>query len=142
MKGRALISVADKAGVADFARALVSRGYEVVSSGGTAKLLDEAGVPARRVSEVTGSPEILGGRVKTLHPRIHGGILARRNRRRTLSSACRLCLHVPSVFLRKSQRRATRCCQPADALDDELTDRTRSRVALRSCDQRRGGATA
>ncbi len=76
---RALISVADKAGIADFARALASRGYEVVSSGGTAKLLDEAGVPVRRVSEVTGSPEILGGRVKTLHPRIHGGILARRH---------------------------------------------------------------
>ena len=80
VKGRrALISVADKAGVADFARELASRGYEVVSSGGTAKLLDEAGVPVRRVSEVTGSPEILGGRVKTLHPRIHGGILARRH---------------------------------------------------------------
>jgi phosphoribosylaminoimidazolecarboxamide formyltransferase/IMP cyclohydrolase len=76
---RALISVADKAGVADFARELASRGYEVVSSGGTSKLLDEAGVPVRRVSEVTGSPEILGGRVKTLHPRIHGGILARRH---------------------------------------------------------------
>ncbi len=76
---RALVSVADKAGVADFARALHTRRYEVVSSGGTAKLLADAGVPVRRVSEVTGSPEILGGRVKTLHPRIHGGILARRN---------------------------------------------------------------
>ncbi len=76
---RALISVADKTGVADFARELASRGFEIVSSGGTAKLLGEAGVPVRRVSEVTGSPEILGGRVKTLHPRIHGGILARRN---------------------------------------------------------------
>ncbi len=75
---RALISVADKAGVTDFARDLSSRGYEIVSSGGTAKLLAETSVPVRRVSEVTGSPEILGGRVKTLHPRIHGGILARR----------------------------------------------------------------
>ena len=75
---RALISVADKAGVADFARELSSRGYGIVSSGGTAKLLADASVPVRRVSEVTGSPEILGGRVKTLHPRIHGGILARR----------------------------------------------------------------
>jgi len=80
MQGRrALISVADKTGVADFARELVSRGFEIVSSGGTSKLLDEAGVPVRPVSKVTGSPEILGGRVKTLHPRIHGGILARRN---------------------------------------------------------------
>ena len=76
---RALVSVAEKRGVADFARELSSRGYEVISSGGTAKLLDEAGIPVRRVSEVTGSPEILGGRVKTLHPRIHGGILARRH---------------------------------------------------------------
>jgi phosphoribosylaminoimidazolecarboxamide formyltransferase/IMP cyclohydrolase len=76
---RALISVADKTDVADFARELASRGFEIVSSGGTSKLLGEAGVPVRRVSEVTGSPEILGGRVKTLHPRIHGGILARRN---------------------------------------------------------------
>ncbi len=76
---RALISVADKTGVADFARELASRGFEIVSSGGTSKLLDEAGVLVRPVSKVTGSPEILGGRVKTLHPRIHGGILARRN---------------------------------------------------------------
>ena len=76
---RALISVADKTGVADFARELASRGFEIVSSGGTSKLLGEAGVSVQRVSEVTGSPEILGGRVKTLHPRIHGGILARRN---------------------------------------------------------------
>jgi phosphoribosylaminoimidazolecarboxamide formyltransferase/IMP cyclohydrolase len=77
---RALISVADKRGVADFARILAGHGYEVVSSGGTAKLLEQEGVAVRRVSDVTGSPEILGGRVKTLHPRIHGGILARRNR--------------------------------------------------------------
>ncbi len=76
---RALISVADKAGVTELARELVSRQYEVVSSGGTAKLLAEASIPVRPVSEVTGSPEILGGRVKTLHPRIHGGILARRH---------------------------------------------------------------
>jgi phosphoribosylaminoimidazolecarboxamide formyltransferase/IMP cyclohydrolase len=76
---RALISVADKRGVADFARTLAGHGYEVVSSGGTAKLLEQEGIAVRRVSDVTGSPEILGGRVKTLHPRIHGGILARRN---------------------------------------------------------------
>jgi phosphoribosylaminoimidazolecarboxamide formyltransferase/IMP cyclohydrolase len=76
---RALISVAHKAGVTEFARELSSRGFEIVSSGGTAKLLAGASVPVRRVSEVTGSPEILGGRVKTLHPRIHGGILARRH---------------------------------------------------------------
>jgi phosphoribosylaminoimidazolecarboxamide formyltransferase/IMP cyclohydrolase len=78
LKKRALLSVADKSGIVELARGLESRGYEIVSSGGTAKLLEDEGVPVRRVSEVTGSPEILGGRVKTLHPRIHGGILARR----------------------------------------------------------------
>lgn len=76
---RALVSVADKTGIADLARGLVERGYELVSSGGTAKLLSDSGIAVRKVSDVTGSPEILGGRVKTLHPRIHGGILARRN---------------------------------------------------------------
>jgi phosphoribosylaminoimidazolecarboxamide formyltransferase/IMP cyclohydrolase len=75
---RALLSVADKSGIVDLARGLESRGFELVSSGGTAKLLRDEGVAVRAVSEVTGSPEILGGRVKTLHPRIHGGILARR----------------------------------------------------------------
>jgi phosphoribosylaminoimidazolecarboxamide formyltransferase/IMP cyclohydrolase len=76
---RALVSVWDKTGVAEFARGLAALGWELVSSGGTADLLEEAGVEVRRVEEVTGSPEMLGGRVKTLHPRIHAGILARRD---------------------------------------------------------------
>src|SRR5690625_1889050 len=75
---RALVSVSDKAGVADFARGLVACGVEIVSTGGTAKLLSDAGVAVREVSDVTGVAEMLGGRVKTLHPAIHGGILARR----------------------------------------------------------------
>jgi phosphoribosylaminoimidazolecarboxamide formyltransferase/IMP cyclohydrolase len=74
---RALISVADKTGLVSFVERLVEVGYEIVSSGGTASALEEAGIEVTRVSEVTGSPEILGGRVKTLHPKIHGGILAR-----------------------------------------------------------------
>jgi phosphoribosylaminoimidazolecarboxamide formyltransferase/IMP cyclohydrolase len=73
---RALISVSDKSGLVPFARSLHEAGVELVSSGGTAAAIDEAGLPVRRVAEVTGAPEILGGRVKTLHPRIHGGILA------------------------------------------------------------------
>ncbi|MBV8162328.1 MAG: bifunctional phosphoribosylaminoimidazolecarboxamide formyltransferase/IMP cyclohydrolase [Acidimicrobiia bacterium] len=77
---RALISVHDKAGVVDLARGLADLGWEIVSSGGTAKALGEAGVPVTAVEEVTGSPEMLGGRVKTLHPRIHGGILADRSK--------------------------------------------------------------
>jgi phosphoribosylaminoimidazolecarboxamide formyltransferase / IMP cyclohydrolase len=76
---RALISVHDKTGIVAFAQALTALGVEIVSTGGTAKLLREAGVPVRDVAEVTGFAEMLDGRVKTLHPRIHGGILARRD---------------------------------------------------------------
>src|SRR5215213_3555284 len=76
MKRRALISVSDKRGVAAFARKLSGLGFEILSTGGTARALEEARVPVVPVSEVTGVPEMLGGRVKTLHPRIHGGILA------------------------------------------------------------------
>jgi phosphoribosylaminoimidazolecarboxamide formyltransferase/IMP cyclohydrolase len=76
---RALVSVHDKTGVVDFARALAQLGVELLSTGGTARLLRDAGVPVRDVAEVTGFPEMLDGRVKTLHPRIHGGILARRD---------------------------------------------------------------
>jgi phosphoribosylaminoimidazolecarboxamide formyltransferase / IMP cyclohydrolase len=76
MKRRALVSVSDKRGVEDFARRLSGMGFEIISTGGTARALTEAGVKVVPVSEVTGAPEILGGRVKTLHPKIHGGILA------------------------------------------------------------------
>ncbi|HEX9181970.1 MAG TPA: bifunctional phosphoribosylaminoimidazolecarboxamide formyltransferase/IMP cyclohydrolase [Burkholderiales bacterium] len=75
---RALISVSDKSGVAEFARALSALGVQILSTGGTAKLLEKEGVPVTEVSAHTGFPEMLDGRVKTLHPRIHGGILARR----------------------------------------------------------------
>lgn len=75
----ALLSTSNKTGLVEFARSLVTDfGFEVISSGGTAKVLATAGLPVTKVSDYTGSPEILGGRVKTLHPRIHGGILARR----------------------------------------------------------------
>jgi phosphoribosylaminoimidazolecarboxamide formyltransferase / IMP cyclohydrolase len=77
---RALIAVADKSGVIDFARSLVAKGVEVISTGNTAKALQEARVPVTPVSDVTGFPEMLEGRVKTLHPRIHGGILADRRK--------------------------------------------------------------
>lgn len=76
---KALISVYDKAGIVDFARSLQQIGIEIVSTGGTYSLLKEGGISVKQVSEITGSPEILGGRVKTLHPVIHGGILAKRN---------------------------------------------------------------
>ena len=76
---RALISVSDKAGIVEFARALHELGIEVLSTGGTARRLGDAGVPVVEVSSYTGSPEMMDGRVKTLHPRIHGGLLARRD---------------------------------------------------------------
>ncbi|HLK10850.1 MAG TPA: bifunctional phosphoribosylaminoimidazolecarboxamide formyltransferase/IMP cyclohydrolase [Candidatus Binatia bacterium] len=76
---RALISVSDKRGVVELARALVERDVDILSTGGTAKLLDEAGISVRQVSDWTGFPEMLDGRVKTLHPKIHGGLLGRRD---------------------------------------------------------------
>lgn len=75
---RALLSVSDKSGIETLARALHEQGVEILSTGGTAKLLSNAGIPVKEVSAHTGSPEIMDGRVKTLHPKIHGGILARR----------------------------------------------------------------
>src|SRR5690349_14590710 len=76
---RALISVSDKTGVVDIAKGLAALGAEILSTGGTAKTLREAGVPVTDVAAYTGSPEILDGRVKTLHPKIHGGLLGRRS---------------------------------------------------------------
>ena len=77
---RALLSVHDKTGLVDLARGLADLGWELVSSGGTSRALTDAGVPCTEVEQVTASPEMLGGRVKTLHPRIHGGILADRSK--------------------------------------------------------------
>src|SRR5690606_37010012 len=77
---RALLSVSDKTGLAELARGLASRGFDLVSTGGTARLLQDAGLPVVPVADVTGFPEMMDGRVKTLHPMVHGGILARRSR--------------------------------------------------------------
>src|SRR6202165_6005153 len=76
---RALISVFDKTGIVDFAKRLAALRIEILSTGGTSKLLREVGVTVRDVSDFTGWPEMLGGRVKTLHPKVHGGLLFRRN---------------------------------------------------------------
>src|SRR5437899_7024370 len=76
---RALLSVSDKTGLIDLARVLVDLKVELISTGGTHKALSEAGLPVKDISDVTGFPEILDGRVKTLHPRVHGGILAIRD---------------------------------------------------------------
>ena len=76
---RALISVSDKTGIAEVGRALAARNVEVLSTGGTAKVLRDAGITVKDVAEWTGFPEMLDGRVKTLHPKVHGGLLGRRD---------------------------------------------------------------
>ena len=76
---RALISVSDKTGIIDFAKNLSALGVEILSTGGTAKLFRDHSIPVIEVSDYTGFPEMLDGRVKTLHPKVHGGILGRRD---------------------------------------------------------------
>src|SRR5437660_12115808 len=83
---RALLSVSDKTGVVDLGRGVAARGFELVSTGGTARALADAGLAVTSVSTLTGSSEMLDGRVKTLHPALHGGILARRDRPDDLSA--------------------------------------------------------
>ena len=77
---RAILSVTDKTGLADFAKKLAGMGVELISTGGTAKLLRDSGISVKDISEITGFPEMLDGRVKTLHPKVHGGLLALRDK--------------------------------------------------------------
>ncbi|CMW14756.1 bifunctional phosphoribosylaminoimidazolecarboxamide formyltransferase/IMP cyclohydrolase [Streptococcus pneumoniae] len=79
MTKRVLISVSDKAGIVEFAQELKKLGWEIISTGGTKVALDNAGVDTIAIDDVTGFPEMMDGRVKTLHPNIHGGLLARRD---------------------------------------------------------------
>ena len=83
---RALISVSDKLGLVDFARGLVGHGVELFASGGTRKHLEQAGLKVREISAYTGFPEMMDGRIKTLHPKVHGGILCRHDRPDDLAS--------------------------------------------------------
>src|SRR5215467_2185851 len=87
---RALLSVSNKFGLAELGRALTARGFDLLSTGGTARTLTEAGLPVINVSAVTGFPEMMDGRVKTLHPHIHGGILARRSHAEDMHALARL----------------------------------------------------
>ncbi len=120
---RALLSVSDKTGVTDLARGLVERGFELVSTGGTARTLAEAGLPVTNVSEVTGFPEMMDGRVKTLHPALHGGILARRERADDLSALKSMGIDLVDVvvvnlypFVKAASNPAT----PFDSLVEEI----------------------
>lgn len=120
---RALISVFDKSGVVDFARVLAARGYDIISTGGTARVLQAADVRVTSVSEMTGVPEMLDGRVKTLHPAVHGGILARRNRSEDLIALARHgigLIDVVAVNLYPFVQAAANPATPFDALVEEI----------------------
>jgi phosphoribosylaminoimidazolecarboxamide formyltransferase/IMP cyclohydrolase len=120
---RALISVSDKTGLLEFARGLSARGFELVSTGGTAKALQQAGLPVISVSDVTGFPEMMDGRVKTLHPLVHGGILARRARPDDLASAAAhniTLIDLVVVNLYPFVKAASNPDTPFDALVEEI----------------------
>jgi phosphoribosylaminoimidazolecarboxamide formyltransferase/IMP cyclohydrolase len=120
---RALLSVSDKAGAIDFARGLQARGFDLVSTGGTARVLEQAGLPVVSVSAVTGFPEMMDGRVKTLHPKVHGGILARRAQAEDVDAAARhgiTMIDLVAVNLYPFARAAADPATPFDALVEEI----------------------
>ena len=120
---RALLSVSNKNGLVEFARGLSGRGFELVSTGGTARAIAAAGLPVTNVSDVTGFPEMMEGRVKTLHPLVHGGILARRDQPGHLASAAEHgigLIDVVAVNLYPFARAAADPDTPFDALVEEI----------------------
>ena len=120
---RALLSVSDKTGIVDFARGLAARGFELVSTGGTARTLADAGLSVISVSDLTGFPEMMDGRVKTLHPALHGGILARRDRPDDLSALERHGIGLVDlvvVNLYPFVKAASNPATPFDALVEEI----------------------
>src|SRR5215475_99693 len=120
---RALLSVSDKTGLVDLGRGLVARGFELVSTGGTARALADAGLPVTSVSAITGFPEMMDGRVKTLHPALHGGILARRDRPDDLDALARHgigLVDVVVVNLYPFVKAASNPATPFDALVEEI----------------------
>ena len=126
---RALLSVSDKTGLVEFARRLHGAGGELVASGGTAAPIAGAGVPVRQVEDVTGFPEILGGRVKTLHPAIHGGILARRTPQHLDELAAHNIAPIDLVVVNLYPFQADRCSAQRDAGHGRRGDRHRRRCA-------------
>src|SRR5258705_2123149 len=120
---RALLSVSDKTGIVDLGRGLAARGYELVSTGGTARALAGAGLTVTGVSDLTGFPEMMDGRVKTLHPKIHGGILARRDCPAAIGAFDRLGIgrvDVVVVNLYPFARAAATPATPFDGLVEEI----------------------
>src|SRR6187399_2163212 len=120
---RALLSVSDKTGVVDLGRGLAALGFELVSTGGTSRALSDAGLAVTNVSTVTGFPEMMDGRVKTLHPALHGGILARRDRPEDLAALERHGLGLVDVVvvnLYPFVKAAANPDTPFDALVEEI----------------------
>src|SRR5476651_2522652 len=120
---RALLSVSDKTGIVDLGRGLAARGFELISTGGTARALSEAGLAVTSVSDLTGFPEMMDGRVKTLHPALHGGILARRDRPDDLAALDRHgigLVDVVVVNLYPFVKAASNPATPFDALVEEI----------------------
>src|SRR6266852_5660351 len=120
---RALLSVSDKTGIVDLGRGLAARGFELVSTGGTARALAEAGLAVTGVTALTGFPEMMDGRVKTLHPALHGGILARRDRPDDLAALNRHgigLVDIVVVNLYPFRKTASNPDTPFDALVEEI----------------------
>src|SRR5436190_10893209 len=120
---RALLSVSDKTGITEFARSLAARGFELVSTGGTARVLSAAGLDVVGGSTLTGFPEMMDGRVKTLHPAIHGGILARRDRADDLAGLRGLGIGLVDLVVVNLYPFAAAAANPAtpfDALVEEI----------------------
>src|SRR4051812_10341714 len=120
---RALISVSDKTGLLDLAHGLAARGFELVSTGGTARVLQQADLAVTAISDVTGFPEMMDGRVKTLHPLVHGGILARRDQATHVAAAAEHgigLIDVVAVNLYPFARAAANPETPFEALVEEI----------------------
>src|SRR6516225_8550832 len=120
---KALLSVSDKTGIAELARELAARGFELISTGGTARHLAETGLRVTNVADLTGFPEMMDGRVKTLHPKIHGGILARRDRaddRAAMERHGIPAIDLVVVNLYPFVRSAANLATPFDALVEEI----------------------
>ena len=120
---RALLSVSDKTGIVDVGRGLAARGFQLVSTGGTARALSDAGLAVTSVSDLTGFPEMMDGRLKTLHPALHGGILARRDRPDDLAALARHgigLVDVVIVNLYPFAKAAANPATPFDALVEEI----------------------
>src|SRR5476649_2065825 len=114
---RALLSVSDKTGIVDLGRGLAGRGFELVSTGGTARALADAGLAVTGVSDLTGFPEMMDGRVKTLHPALHGGILARRDRPDDLAALERHGLGLVDIVVVNLYPFVTAASNPATPFD-------------------------